>query len=84
MSQRPVAFITGASRGIGRGIALELARTGFDIVGNARAYDPARPDHGLGGLPLPSRYPLPSGRGRLSDAANAGLPQTHRPHGVHA
>jgi len=36
MPERRVAFITGASRGIGRGCALELARRGFDLVLTAR------------------------------------------------
>jgi NAD(P)-dependent dehydrogenase (short-subunit alcohol dehydrogenase family) len=36
MGDRKVAFITGASRGIGRGCALELAKRGFDLVVTAR------------------------------------------------
>ncbi len=47
MSQRPCALVTGASRGIGRAIALALAREGFDIAGNARIYDAGNPKAGL-------------------------------------
>ncbi len=34
MAERPVAIVTGASRGIGKGIAKELASLGYDLVIN--------------------------------------------------
>ena len=37
MSERKVALITGATRGIGKEIALELAQNGFDIAVNYRS-----------------------------------------------
>jgi NAD(P)-dependent dehydrogenase (short-subunit alcohol dehydrogenase family) len=39
--------VTGASRGIGRAIAIALAREGYDIVGNATTYDPDKRARGL-------------------------------------
>jgi len=45
--RRPVAFITGASRGIGRGIAIELARAGHDIAGSSRVFEPHNSETGL-------------------------------------
>lgn len=36
-TSRRVAVVTGASRGIGRAIAIELGRTGFDVLINFRA-----------------------------------------------
>jgi 3-oxoacyl-[acyl-carrier protein] reductase len=44
---RPVAFITGASRGIGRGIAIELARHGYDIAGSSRVLDSQNTETGI-------------------------------------
>ncbi len=40
-SPRPAAFVTGASRGIGRAIAVTLASSGFDVALNARSDSPA-------------------------------------------
>ena len=39
MNSKPVAVITGASRGIGRAITVSLAREGFDIAAIARSLD---------------------------------------------
>ncbi|ELO2701574.1 SDR family NAD(P)-dependent oxidoreductase, partial [Escherichia coli] len=35
-SEKPVAIITGAARGIGKGCAIELARAGFNLLINDR------------------------------------------------
>src|SRR5262245_36736111 len=45
--KRPVAFITGASRGIGRGVAIELAKNGYDTAGNQRLIDPGDTETGI-------------------------------------
>ena len=45
--KKPLAFVTGASRGIGRAIAIELARQGFDLAGNSRTFEPDNTAKGL-------------------------------------
>lgn len=45
MADRPTAIVTGASRGIGKGIALELASLGYDVVINFFDFtDDGKPD----------------------------------------
>jgi NAD(P)-dependent dehydrogenase (short-subunit alcohol dehydrogenase family) len=44
---RPVALVTGAGRGIGRGIVLELAVAGFDVAGCDIVFEPTETTTGL-------------------------------------
>ncbi len=72
MSERPTALITGASRGIGRGIAEKLAKAGFDPVINYRANSEAAEEvafacRELGASPLtiPADVAIAADRRRL-------------------
>ena len=47
MRNRPVALVTGAGRGIGRGIVLELAAAGFDVAGCDIIFEPTETTTGL-------------------------------------
>ncbi|HEU4387434.1 MAG TPA: 3-ketoacyl-ACP reductase [Blastocatellia bacterium] len=48
--RRPVALVTGASRGIGRGISIELAKSGYDLAGLSRSLDADNIESGEGGI----------------------------------
>jgi NAD(P)-dependent dehydrogenase (short-subunit alcohol dehydrogenase family) len=43
MSNRRTAFVTGASRGIGKAIAVSLGQAGFDVAITARTVEPGEP-----------------------------------------
>jgi 3-oxoacyl-[acyl-carrier protein] reductase len=73
-SYRKAALVTGASRGIGRAVALELGRAGFDVgVNYARSAEAAAEvvrelkALGVGGVPLPADVADPQQRQLLVD-----------------
>lgn len=58
-SERPVALITGASRGIGRGIALELAKAGaYDLIVNYASNEEAARQTAADCRAAASGYPM--------------------------
>lgn len=46
-NDKQVALVTGAGQGIGKGISLELAKSGFDIIGMDIVYNPENKELGL-------------------------------------
>lgn len=61
-----VAFITGASRGIGKAIAIDLAANGFDVAVTARTVNPGEAREHSSTLAASDESPLP---GSLSETA---------------
>ena len=41
--ERPVVMVTGASRGIGKAVAIKFAEAGFDVALTARSLDEGEP-----------------------------------------
>lgn len=64
--ERQVAFITGASRGIGRVCAIDLAEAGFDVAVTARTVNPGEGREHSSTLRESDTSPLP---GSLSEVA---------------
>ena len=47
MNKKKTALVTGAGRGIGRGISIELAKSGYNITGVDIVYEPDNKEKGL-------------------------------------
>jgi NAD(P)-dependent dehydrogenase (short-subunit alcohol dehydrogenase family) len=68
MMAREVAFVTGASRGIGRVCAIELANQGYDVAVTARTVNPGEAREHSSTIRESDLSPLP---GSLSEVAEA-------------
>jgi NAD(P)-dependent dehydrogenase (short-subunit alcohol dehydrogenase family) len=63
---KKVAFVTGASRGIGKAVAIELARTGYDVAVTARTVNSGEQREHSSTISATDDSPLP---GSLSETA---------------
>lgn len=59
MSERRIAFVTGASRGIGKAIAVALAHGGFDVAITARTVEPGEQREHSSSVKTSDTSPLP-------------------------
>ncbi|HLY84217.1 MAG TPA: SDR family oxidoreductase [Acidimicrobiales bacterium] len=59
MSEQKTAFVTGASRGIGKAIAVALARGGFDVAITARTVEPGEAREHSSSVKSSDTSPLP-------------------------
>jgi NAD(P)-dependent dehydrogenase (short-subunit alcohol dehydrogenase family) len=66
MSESKTAFVTGASRGIGKAIAVALAEGGFDVAITARTIEPGERREHSSSVKVSDTTPLP---GSLSETA---------------
>ena len=67
----PVALVTGASRGVGRGVAIALADAGFTVFGTGRTIDAAQLPASVTRLPCDHERDEETGAvfARISEAA---------------
>jgi NAD(P)-dependent dehydrogenase (short-subunit alcohol dehydrogenase family) len=59
VAEQRVAFVTGASRGIGKGIAVHLARAGYDVAVSARSESEGEPREHSSTVAASDTTPLP-------------------------
>jgi NAD(P)-dependent dehydrogenase (short-subunit alcohol dehydrogenase family) len=76
MTDRPVAFVTGASRGIGKAIAVHLARSGFDVALTARTVADGEAREHSSTLRRSDTRPLPGSLASTADLVTGAGAQT--------